>query len=201
MKYYLLEPSYKKSVYEYDLFKRQDSDGNTIFLRKELGWRYGSFLISVPENEKEASDYITDQGYDDWVLWAGDYGHLEYDSEKMDYITEGVEISSLVEWIAQSALPDENDEHIDITEDYPNAEMLVCDDGCWQDWEVYSYSTEVDEDDADTWKEDASEAFDEDYQEGVEALGWEYVDSYFEMHCNPKLTPCDERGVVWEESN
>ena len=39
MKYYRLEPSVKKSVIEWHSFKRKDADGNTIFLRKELGWR------------------------------------------------------------------------------------------------------------------------------------------------------------------
>ena len=57
MKYYKLEPSVKKSVIEWHSFKRKDADGNTIFLRKELGWRYGSWLISVPETDEEIKEY------------------------------------------------------------------------------------------------------------------------------------------------
>ena len=53
MKYYVIEPSYKKSVIEYTLFKRQ-VEGDMQFLRKELGWRWGSFGVAVPETEEEA---------------------------------------------------------------------------------------------------------------------------------------------------
>ena len=56
MKYYRLEPSVKKSIIEWHTFKRKDADGNTIFLRKELGWRYGAWLISVPETDEEIKE-------------------------------------------------------------------------------------------------------------------------------------------------
>jgi hypothetical protein len=81
MKHYRIEPTYKKSVLEFDIFKRHDEDGNLIFLRKELGWRWGSFLVRVPETEEEALEWVKEQGYDNLLDWAGDYGHLEYDDK------------------------------------------------------------------------------------------------------------------------
>ena len=48
MKYYRMEPTMKKSVIEYDTFSRIDENGKRILLHREVGWRWGSWLISVP---------------------------------------------------------------------------------------------------------------------------------------------------------
>jgi hypothetical protein len=95
--------------------------------------------------------------------------------------------------IASQALPNETDDFVDITEDY-EMEMLDCWDGCWEDWSVTSYVTEIDDEQRDLWVEEAEAAWDEDYQEGVEELGWEFVDNMFEMQCSPKIILCDENG-------
>ena len=60
MKYYRIEPTHKKSVIENTIFRRKDENGNYIFLKRELGWRWGSFLFSVPETEDEINNYIND---------------------------------------------------------------------------------------------------------------------------------------------
>lgn len=201
MKYYRIEPTYKKSVVEFDIFKRHDEDGNLIFLRKELGWRWGSFLVSVPETEEESLEYIKEQGYDGDTAaldWAMDYGHTvtEGDDEVIPSDT------SLVELVQEQLLPNETDDFVDITEDY-DMEMLYCDDGCWEDWSVTSYVTDIDDEQQELWIEEAESAWDEDYQEGVEELGWEFVDNMFEMQCSPRIIPCDENGhdLKGEEEN
>ena len=197
MKHYRIEPTYKKSVIEFDIFKRHDEDGNLIFLRKELGWRWGEFMVSVPETEEEALEYIKEQGYEgeDAVLnWATDFGHTVWDGE-----TESLDPdTSLLEMIQSQALPNESDDFVDITEDY-DMEMIECWDGCWEDWSVTSYVTDIDDEQRELWIEEAEAAWEEDYQEGVEELGWEFVDNMFEMQCSPKIIPCDEHGTPLEE--
>lgn len=192
MKNYLLEPTYKKSVVEYTLFKRKNEEGQLIFLRKELGWRWGSWMLSVPETEEEAYAYIKEQGYDNLLDWAYDYGHTVTNDNGDEVLDPD---SNVIEMVAMQCLPSAADEFVDITEDYPNAEMIECWDGCWEFWDVFSYQVEdLDEDEVEAIKEEAEEAYDEEYEEGVEALGWEFVDTYFEMHCSPSIVRCNENG-------
>lgn len=188
MKYYRLEPSYKKSVVEIAIWKRTDENGNAIFLRKELGWRWGSFLISVPETDEEKLEFAqsksedfesVEQMMEDW------YGYTEEDGMTLEDVL----------------LPDTEDEFVDITEDYDHAEMLECWDGCWEDWTVTSHTVEIDEEQADIWREEAEEIYQEEYEEGVETLGWEFIDTIFEMHCSPVLTECDEYGRDPEDAD
>jgi len=192
MKHFLLEPTYKKSLVEFTLFKRKDENDNTIFLRKELGWRWGSFRFSVPETEEEALEYIKSKGYDGENAifeWAEDYGHTIWDGEEdKEYLDPN---TSLVEMVKSQLLPSEADDFVDITEDYEDAEMIECDDGCWEFWRVSSYQTEISEEDQESIVAEIEEVYSEEYEEGVENLGWEYVSTYFELHCNPKITECD----------
>ena len=198
MKYYRVEPSYKKSVVEYTAFRRKDEDGNMIWLRKELGWRWGSWLFSVPETEEEAYAFIHAQGYDNLLDWAIDYGHTITDENGEEVLDDD---SNVIEMVQMQAMPSEGDDFVDLTEDYPDAEMLETWDGCWEFWSVSSYQTEIDEEEQEAIVEEAEEVYNEEYEEGVEALGWEYVDTYFEMHCNPVITECDEYGRDPEEKS
>lgn len=197
MKYYRVEPSMKKSVIEYTAFQRKDEDGNTIWLRKELGWRWGSWLFSVPETEEEAYAYIKGQGYDDLLSWAYDYGFTVTDDNGDEVLDPD---SNVIEMVAMQAKPSEGDDFVDLTEDYPDAEMLETWDGCWEYWNVSSHTTEIDEEEQEAMIEEVEEAYEENYEEGVEALGWEYVDTYFEMHCTPVITECDEHGKPLEDA-
>ena len=197
MKHYLLEPTYKKSVIEWTIFRRMDENNKPIFLRKELGWRWGSWLISVPETEEEAMEYIKSQDYDNALDWAYDYGYTVTDDNGDEVLDPD---TSLVDMVATQLLPNEEDESVDITEDYGDAEMIECWDGCWEYWSVDSYLVELDEEDKETWIEEAEEAYEEMHEEGVESLGWEFIDTMFEFHCSPKITPCDEHGKIFEES-
>ena len=193
MKYFLLEPTYKKSTVEKTFFRRElepltgnpEDAGKWAYVTKELGWRWGSFLISVPETEEEVLEFVKSSGYDDVLSWAIDHG---------ESITQGDEEVLPPNFSLYNYLvPSEDAEYVDVTEDYPEAEMYECWDGCWEDWEASSTGTTPDVD-----IEEIEEAFSEDYEEGVEELGWTFVDMAFELHCNPKITPCDENGQVFE---
>jgi hypothetical protein len=189
MKYYRIEPTHKKSVIENTIFRRKDENGNYIFLKKELGWRWGSFLFSVPETEEEINDYIKEQGCETFLEWASDNGFEDL-----------IESETNTEIIANKFLPSESDEFVDVTEDYPNATLLDAWDGCWEDWIAYSFKTELSYDEKESMAEKASAAYDENNEEGVEELGWEYIDTTFEIQCGVSITSCDEGGNVLENA-
>ena len=75
MKYYRIEPTYKKSVVEWTIFRRE-YNGTNQFLRKELGWRWGSFVIEVPDTDEEKLEWAKEKGYDslqeclERLLWS-----------------------------------------------------------------------------------------------------------------------------------
>jgi hypothetical protein len=80
MKYFRIEPTYKKSVIEATVFRRE-VEGKPQFLRKELGWRWGSFLIRVPDTDDEKLEWAKDKGYDSAQECLEDYyGHEDVDS-------------------------------------------------------------------------------------------------------------------------
>ena len=192
MKHFRIEPTYKKSLIELSTFRRpleeltgNDEDkGKFAYLRKELGWRWGSFRIDVPETEEEIKEFLEERGgYDSVAHYLADYHGEE------DII---VESTTLQEYL----LPSEDDEFVDLTEDY-DAEMLDCWDGCWEDWDITTNGPELE--DTDDMIEEIEEAYSEEYEEGVEALGWQFLDNFYEIHCNVTVTPCDEYGEVEEQ--
>ena len=198
MKYYKVEPTYKKSVIEWTVFKRLDENGKPIFLRKELGWRWGEWLFSIPETEEEAMEYLASVGYegeDAFLNWAMDYGFTIADAT-----TDEIEVpeESMLELIEQQLLPSEDEDFVDLTEDYDHAEMLSTWDGCWEYWSIDSYLVELTDEEKEAWIEGVEEAYEEEYEEGVEALGWEFVDSTYEIHCNVSIKECDEHGTPLE---
>jgi hypothetical protein len=192
MKHFRIEPTYKKSVIEFTVFRRpleeltgNDEDkGKFAYLRKELGWRWGSFMISVSDIEEEIAEFLEERGsYESVAEYLADYHGEE------DII---VESTTLQEYL----LPSEDDEFVDLTEDY-DAEMLDCWDGCWEDWGITTNGPELE--DTDDMIEEIEEAYSEEYEEGVEALGWQFLDNFYEIHCNVTVTPCDEYGEVEEQ--
>ena len=115
------------------------------------------------------------------------YGHedVETDPNLSDYL-----------------LPDPEDDYVEITEDY-NGQMIDCWDGCWDDWSISTPGAdedeEMDEEEQDAILEEAQIAYDEEYEEGVEALGWTFVDCQFDICCTTTAVECDEYGNVLEE--
>lgn len=187
MKYYRIEPTYKKSVVEWTIFRREHN-GTNQFLRKELGWRWGSFVIEVPDTDEEKLEWAKEKGYDNLQECLEDYyGHedVETDPDLSDYL-----------------LPDPEDDYVEITEDY-NGQMIDCWDGCWDDWSISTPGAdedeEMDEEEQDAILEEAQIAYDEEYEEGVEALGWTFVDCQFDICCTTTAVECDEYGNVLEE--
>ena len=75
--------------------------------------------------------------------------------------------------------------------------MIDCWDGCWEDWDIVTGGPKLS--DVDEMMEEIEEAYNEEYEEGVEALGWQFMDNSFEIHCNVTVTPCNEYGEVDEE--
>lgn len=192
MKHFRIEPTYKKSVIELSTFRRpleeltgNDEDkGKFAYLRKELGWRWGSFMISVPDTEEEIKEFLEERGsYESVAEYLADYHGEE------DII---IESTTLQEYL----LPSEDDDFVDLTEDY-DAEMLDCWDGCWEDWDITTNGPKLE--DVDEMIEEIEEAYSEEYEEGVEALGWQFIDNFFEIHCNVTVTPCNEHGEVEEQ--
>jgi hypothetical protein len=183
MKFFRIEPTYKKSVIEWTIFKRE-VDGKPQFLRKELGWRWGEFLIRVPDTVDEKLEWAQGMGYDNVETCLEEYYGLED-------ITE----DSLLE----ALLPDTDDDYIEL-EDYEH-EMLSTWDGCWDDWSINLPGQDddvMDEEEKDSILEEVQIAYDEDYEEGVEALGWEFIECEYDITCNVTVQECDEYGEVLE---
>ena len=192
MKHFRIEPTYKKSVVEYTVFRRplddltgnEEDKGKFAYLRKELGWRWGSFRIDVPETEEEIKEFLEERGgYDSVAEYLADYWGDE------DII---VESTTLEEYL----LPSTEDDFVDLTEDY-EAEMIDCWDGCWESWDIVTGGPKLE--DVDEMIEEIEDAYSEEYEEGVEGLGWQFMDNSFEIHCNVKVTPCNHYGEVEEE--
>jgi len=60
MKYYIIEPKFKKSLLEYEHYVRED--GARIVV--ETLWRGGSFVLTVPETKTEMKEFLGD-AYDE----------------------------------------------------------------------------------------------------------------------------------------
>ena len=96
MKYFKLEPTYKKSLVEFYTFSRPLSDlmegaekDAKAFLVKEIGWRWGDFTIEVPETDDEIAEWLEykDEGnYDNFYDLAVDYGLTELTEEGEDIL-------------------------------------------------------------------------------------------------------------------
>lgn len=178
MKVVKLEPTWKKSVIEYQVWGKE-VDGVKLRATMETGWRYGAFDISIPETEEEALKWANDRvGQSDYYTTIeevyNDYGCEDWDDLKMSFC------------------PSVDDEFIEI-DDY-DYEMLETWDGCWEEWSVSISNDEDGVFDEDEVREEIEDGWGEDAWEWMQENGWEEKDCYFEMHCNPKLTEYDENG-------
>ena len=201
MKYFKIEPTYKKSLVEFTIFTRPMSDfredaekNQHARLIKELGWRSGDFLVAVPETDEEVTEWLKHQHPDCESFYdlAVDYGLTELDEETGEEVLPSDKTVS--ELIEQLLLPDLEDDYIMLTEDYPDAEMQSTWDGCWEDWSVYSNGERLEGEDIEAMIEEVEEAYGEEYEEGVEELGWSFQDCEFELHCKPMITQVNEDG-------
>lgn len=175
MKQYILQPAYKKSVVEWTNWSKE-INGVRHQLHRELGWRWGAFVLNVPETEEEIKAFVEQQGYDDLETMLDDYS---------------------AETIEEMCLPDEGDEEIEL-DDY-DFEMIECWDGCWDDWSVNCYKDDGLDDDARYELAEAmQEIYEEGYEEAIEEDGWEFGDSGFTILSGFKLEQVPEGQSPYE---
>jgi len=173
MKYFLLEPTYKKSVVEYTTFVKKTEDA-TIRATREEGYRWGSWIIKVPETVEDA------------VEWCADMNCSFEDDFEND-------LDALIE----SATPDVNNDFHEV-DDYNN-EFVELFDGCWADWTIHVTGDGKDNYDEEEIQEEVENAWDEEWNSGVENVGYEELGCWCEIQVEPKLTPCDERGAILDK--
>jgi len=200
MKYFKIEPTYKKSLVEFTLFNRPLSDfredaeeNQRAVLIKELGWRSGTFMTEVPETDEEVAEWLKYKhpGTETFFEFAVDYGLTELNEKSEDVLPSDKTVFELIEGFL---LPDIDDDYIMLTEDYPDAEMQDAWDGCWEDWSIHSNGKRLEGEDIEAIIEKVEEAYSEEYEEGVEELGWSFQDCEFELHCKPMITQVDADG-------
>jgi len=180
MKQYIVEPKYKKSVVEVQVFKKK-INGRDHYLRYSDCWRWGGFAIAVPETREEIEEYKQHIGY------AGATDEEVFE----DFGAETWE---------DIALPAEGEEEIGIFEDHGwNAEMIECwDGGCWTEWNIHAYGEgAMSEEECEEEAERLSEIYYEEYEEGLEAEGWEYVDNDYWV-TEPVVRPVKEGQSIYE---
>lgn len=178
MKEYIIEPSYKKSVIEWTSWAKE-INGVNHYLQRELGWRWGSFVINVPETEEEIQAFVKEYGYEDLESLLEDYS---------------------VDSIEEIALPDPEDDEVQL-DDY-EYEMLDCWDGCWDDFAVHVYlEGGLDEDERSELAEAMQEIYEEGYEDAIEEDGWEPMDSGYSIVGGFKITPVPEGVNAYEFHN
>lgn len=169
MKYYSITPTVKKSVLEFESFRKEDKvNTGWIWATKELGWRTGTFYINVPE---------TDDEIDEWVKGREDVTREDID----EMLKEG----------HNPFLPTDKMDFIDL-QDY-DYEMDTTWDGCWETWEVVAYR--MSDDEREEVQEALEEGYDEDGWDYLEENNWESIDCYFEIHCPVVIEEIDD---PWE---
>src|SRR5210317_2006486 len=123
MKQLIIEPTYKKSVLEYQVWTKE-IDGHNVRAVMELGWRWGSFYINIPDSEEEI------------IEWANTISKQPSYYKTVDEVLNDYGYESVEELKSSDIfLPSTDEEHIEL-DDY-DTEMIDCWDGCWEDWCVY----------------------------------------------------------------
>ena len=177
MRYYKLEPVYKKSVIEYTTFIKDD-----VLATYEVGWRWGEYLIKIPETEEE------------FLEWSNRYAGFDNVEEAKENYSDIFENDSIIDKYMAICGPDLESEFHEM-EDYDH-EMLSTWDGNWADWSVSSFGPNaLTEEAQEELVEQIEEIYNEDYEEGLEREGWTHKDFWTEIHCAVTLVECDEDGI------
>jgi hypothetical protein len=176
MKYYRVEPTYKKSVVEYRVWRKDN-----LTATQEIGWRWGSFVVHVPENEEDMLEWVKLKGCESIEAYRDEYG-LE-DDEEIPLI---------------DLMPNENLEWVDM-DDYVY-DMIETWDGCWEDWSVYGPNLDDDDEKA-AIVQRIEECYEENWEDGLYEDGWEEVTGYYEIHTQVSVVESDESGYVEDEQN
>jgi|TARA_B110000503_G_scaffold21500_1_gene32732 hypothetical protein len=176
MRHYKLAPTWKKSVVEYSTFMK---DG--ILAKYELGWRWGDFLINIPETDEE------------FLEWVNKFSGFDTIEEAKENYSDIFENDSITDKYMAICGPDLESEFHEL-DDY-DYEMLGMDDGCWSDWTISGFgSHDLTEEVKTELAEQLQEIYDEEYEEGLEQEGWTHKDYWTEIHGPVTLHECDEEG-------
>jgi len=165
MKFYNIQPTVKKSVVEFESYRRGNKEDGFQYATKELGWRTGDFVISVPETSEEIDDWVANRPEGQWTREDVD-----------DYIERG----------GNPFLPSKDDTFIEL-EEY-EYEMQSTWDGCWEEWTVHGEGIE----DEEALIEEIEEAYAENYDEGLAESGWTQDDFTMEIHCPVEIVECED---------
>ena len=163
MKQYKVTPQHKKSVVEIEVYRKKDIDGKYIYAGKELVWRGGEFIISVPETDEEITQWVETMN-DNGCFW----------SRPM--------VTQMLLDKLNPFLPSEDDTFVEL--DSYDFEMESTWDGCSEDWNIEGL------DDAAKCElliEHITEGYNESYEEWMEENDWEFVSHTTEFHCNPSI--------------
>lgn len=181
MKTYSIEPTYKKSVCEVELWRRSsdilptDSDDETYrynwngpILRRECWWRWGEWTMMVPETDHEIQEFVQQNGF----------------ATLMEYL----EHHHGAETIEEVLLPDtDEDEHVLPSE----AECNYCWDGQGEEFTIEkTKNLEMTEEECALMSSEAMRMYADEglYEEGLEVLGWEHYSTIYEIYCALKVT-------------
>jgi len=189
MKQYLMQPTHKKCVLEFEAYTKV-IDGIKTIATKETGYRSGSWIIYVPETEEELRD---------WCRNVHDMSLEDMMEDMMEDIDGDTTILPPFDF-----MPNDEMSYIDV-DDYDN-EMLEAYDGCWTEWQVRQYANEsnpsfpmMSEEELEELREeieDREAVDDESAYLGIEEDGWETDGFYCEIHCTVTLVECDDMGYV-----
>lgn len=173
MKSYIIEPIYKKSIVEYTRFIKDD-----LILIREDGWRWGSYVITLPSTEEEFQEWYTNAGFDS----------LE---EVMETYSSVFEDETIADKYLAICGPNPDDESHDL-DDY-ECDLIETNDGCWGSWSIDTRNgLELDEDEKDALIEEIEELYSEGYIEALEAEGWANVYSWTEIQCPITIKECTD---------
>tara|TARA_R110002074_G_scaffold292777_6_gene464485 strand:- start:19 stop:525 length:507 start_codon:yes stop_codon:yes gene_type:complete len=163
MQRYRITPQFKKSVVETEVYSKKGIDGKYIYAGKELGWRTGEFIITVPETDEEITQ---------WVETMNNNGCHWTRPQVTQMLLDGL----------NPFLPSEDDTFVEL-DDY-DYEMESTWDGCWEDWNIEGINDDAK---CELLIEQITEGYNESYEDWMEENDWEFVSHTTELHCNPYI--------------
>ena len=166
MKHYLVEPTYKKSVAEIERITNIET-GELLVI--ETGWRWGQFMISVPETDEEIQTYLEQKGYDNLDTYLAEHRATT---------------------LEEVMLPENGDEEVNLADyDY---EFLYTDDGCWTD--VLFFGDNLTEEENEARREELSDVYFNEFYSGLEGRNFFTDETFYIIDCPVRVVPCNENG-------
>ena len=175
MKYFRIEPEFKKAVTDTETWKKE-IEGETAYLTKSETYRWGAFLVRVPETDEEIKECLEDK---DMTM-----------EDVKNFYGEDFDLNEL--W-----LPDPTDEWYEMS-DY-QADMLEMWDGCATDWDIIVSKDVLDEEAKEEMLDHLMVVYDEEFDFGIVEEGWQEVDCVQEIHTTLSIVECEEDGTPLEE--